>query len=290
MEIFDPLYSRYKRTGDFSRGQAFNMMHNSKGTLEEKIGALHHVYSKFPPVLHHYFLERYQEPGAWFEARVRFTRSVAAGSIGGHIIGLGDRHGSNILVDISSCEIVHIDLGIAFEQGRDLRIPEQVPFRLTQNIVDAFGVTGVRGIFRRCCEETLRVVRAQKVPFMTLLEVFVHDPLYNWTFSLLKGDQRQGRSLEDGAVDMDVGGNEDDDGDELAMALYLEKDTATGGRGAAGNVHAKGAVFRIRQKLDGVERGDIGSRSVEGQVQHLIEEATGVQNLSRMYCGWQAFV
>ncbi len=31
-----------------------------------------------------------------------------------------------------------------------------VPFRLTQNVVDGFGVTGVEGLYRRCAETTLQ--------------------------------------------------------------------------------------------------------------------------------------
>ena len=34
----------------------------------------------------------------------------------GHVLGLGDRHGQNILLDKKTGEVVHIDLGIAFEQ------------------------------------------------------------------------------------------------------------------------------------------------------------------------------
>jgi hypothetical protein len=43
---------------------------------------------------------------------------------------------------------VHIDYNISFEKGRNLRIPERVPCRLTQNIIAAFGVSGVEGLFR----------------------------------------------------------------------------------------------------------------------------------------------
>ncbi len=35
----------------------------------------------------------------------------------GYILGLGDRHVQNILVDCDTAELVHIDLGVAFEQG-----------------------------------------------------------------------------------------------------------------------------------------------------------------------------
>lgn len=60
----------------------------------------------------------------------------------GYIIGLGDRHSHNILLDRKTAEVVHIDLGVAFEQGRFLNTPELVPFRLTSNIVDGMGATG----------------------------------------------------------------------------------------------------------------------------------------------------
>lgn len=45
---------------------------------------------------------------------------------------MGDRHAQNILIDKSTAELVHIDLGVAFEQGKTLRTPEVVPFRLTR--------------------------------------------------------------------------------------------------------------------------------------------------------------
>ena len=50
------------------------------------------------------------------------------------MLGLGDRHASNILIDNSSAELVHIDLGIAFGAGKLLPTPERVPFRLTRDL------------------------------------------------------------------------------------------------------------------------------------------------------------
>ncbi len=43
----------------------------------------------------------------------------------------------------------HFILGIAFEQGKVLPTPETVPFRLTRDIVDGMGISGVEGVFRR---------------------------------------------------------------------------------------------------------------------------------------------
>ena len=43
-------------------------------------------------------------------------------------------------------------------QGLTLARPEVVPFRLTQNMIDAFGVSGQEGVFRRTAEITLQVL------------------------------------------------------------------------------------------------------------------------------------
>ena len=71
---------------------------------------------RFKPVMRHFFTEKHKTPMSWFAMRLNYTRSVATTSIVGHILGLGDRHTSNILLDSGTGEVVHIDLGIAFEQ------------------------------------------------------------------------------------------------------------------------------------------------------------------------------
>jgi len=40
-------------------------------------------------------------------------------------------------------QVVHIDYNVCFEKGKGLRVPEKVPFRMTQNIESAMGVTGI---------------------------------------------------------------------------------------------------------------------------------------------------
>ena len=69
-----------------------------------------------------------------FQRRQSYARSVASNSIAGFVVGLGDRHAHNILIDKRTAEVIHIDLGIAFDQGKLLSTPELVPFRLTRDI------------------------------------------------------------------------------------------------------------------------------------------------------------
>jgi hypothetical protein len=73
------------------------------------------LMKKFKPVMRHYFTEKHREPMAWFSMRLNYIRSVAVTSIVGHILGIGDRHCSNILIDKLTGELVHIDFGIVFE-------------------------------------------------------------------------------------------------------------------------------------------------------------------------------
>ena len=117
----------------------------------------------------------------WFRMTENITRSFAVMSVIGYIIGLGDRHLDNLLIDLKSGEVIHIDYNCCFEKGKNLRIPERVPCRLTQNIVNVFGLTGVDGVFRLSCEHVLDTMRSGRETLMTLLEAFVYDPLVDWT-------------------------------------------------------------------------------------------------------------
>jgi len=63
----------------------------------------------YPPVLYWWFIQKFLDPHSWFEARTAFTLSAATWSAVGHVIGLGDRHSENILIDTSSGDCVHVD-------------------------------------------------------------------------------------------------------------------------------------------------------------------------------------
>ncbi|ALC49235.1 nonC [Drosophila busckii] len=110
-----------------------------------------------------------------------YTMCMSVMSVIGYVIGLGDRHLDNMLINLSSGHIMHIDYNVCFEKGRTLRIPERVPFRLTQNLINAFGITGIEGAFRYGCEYVLKVMRKERETLLTLLEAFVYDPLVDWT-------------------------------------------------------------------------------------------------------------
>ena len=97
----------------------------------------------------------------WWDKTQTFARSTAVMSMVGYVLGLGDRHTDNILVDFNSGEVVHIDYNVCFEKGLRLRVPEVVPFRMTHTMQAALGVGGPGE--QRVRDDALPVVFALEV-------------------------------------------------------------------------------------------------------------------------------
>uniref|UniRef100_A0AAR2J0R4 non-specific serine/threonine protein kinase n=1 Tax=Pygocentrus nattereri TaxID=42514 RepID=A0AAR2J0R4_PYGNA len=243
------------------------MMDAQRMGFDAKLQAFTEVCQNFRPVFRYFCMERFLDPAVWMEKRLAYTRSVATSSIVGYIVGLGDRHIQNILIDEQTAELVHIDLGVAFEQGKILPTPETVPFRLSRDIVDGMGITGVEGVFRRCCEKTMEVMRSSQEVLLTIVEVLLYDPLFDWTMNPLKAFYLQ---------------QQQDEQAELNATLNPTSDSQSF------NKVAERVLLRLQEKLKGVEEGAV--LSVGGQVNLLIQQAMDSENLSRLFPGWQAWV
>ena len=80
-------------------------------------------------------------------------------SMVGYVLGLGDRHPSNLMLDRKSGKVLHIDFGDCFEVAMQReKFPEKVPFRLTRMLVKAMEVSEIEGSFRLTCEKVRRHV------------------------------------------------------------------------------------------------------------------------------------
>ncbi|XP_046739148.1 serine-protein kinase ATM isoform X2 [Diprion similis] len=256
------LHKKYYPNDYTTRQCRMKMEAVFKKSNQEKLRVYIDCCKHLHPVFHYFFLESFSSPETWFERRLAYVHSVATTSMIGYILGLGDRHVNNILVDKLTAEVIHIDFGIAFEQGKVLPTPETVPFRLTRDIEAAMGVSGVEGVLRRSCEETIIVLRNHKEIIITLLQVLLYDPLFSWAITPAKA-----YSLQKG-----------------------EQEGSSEGQEAAGEINklAERALLRLEQKLQGTEEGS--ASSVAGQVERLIQEAHDPTNLSRLYYGWQPYL
>ncbi|XP_078258598.1 serine-protein kinase ATM [Rhinoraja longicauda] len=254
------------------------MSEAQKLSFEGKYQVFMEVCKNFRPVFRYFCMENFLDPAVWFEKRLGYTRSVATSSIVCYIVGLGDRHVQNILIDEESAELVHIDLGVAFEQGKILPTPETVPFRLTRDIVDGMGITGVEGVFRRCCEKTMEVMRSSQEALLTILEVLLYDPLFDWTMNPLKALHLQQRPEDTdlhSTLNSTVAGDDNECDGKITDVKSINK-------------VAERVLLRLQEKLKGVEERAV--LSVGGQVNLLIQQARDPKNLSRLFPGWQPWV
>ncbi|CAF5036151.1 unnamed protein product, partial [Rotaria sp. Silwood1] len=217
-----------------------------------------------PAVFHQYFFAAYPDPNRWYISRMNFVRSTAVMSMIGYIMGLGDRHCENILIDTCTGETVHVDFNCLFNKGLTFEIPEKVPFRLTHNIVDGMGTLGVEGVFRKTCEIILHLIRNERELLVSVLKTFIYDPLVEW-----KSATRE----------------------EVAN---MKKQQIEGGEVV--NMKAQTHVRNILERVRGYCTDELtGKRvvlplSVEGQVDHLIQQATSNELLCQMFIGWAAYL
>lgn len=243
--------------------------------VDVRVAAYRRVAERFRPVMRFFFLESFPDPDDWFVRRLAYTRTTAAVSMLGHVLGLGDRHGHNILLDSVTGEVVHIDLGVAFEMGRVLPVPELVPFRLTRDIVDGMGITGTEGVFRRCCEFSLDAMRDETYSIMTILDVLRYDPLYSWSISpvrLAKLQDARSRSA-------------DDPGDAAEDAHAHGPDTDRPNNPNNPNNKPLNEPSEADRALEVVRKKLSKTLSVAATVNDLINQATDERNLAVLYSG-----
>ncbi|XP_063895225.1 serine/threonine-protein kinase mTor isoform X1 [Helicoverpa armigera] len=217
---------------------------------------------------------------AWFERRTNYTRSLAVMSMVGYILGLGDRHPSNIMLHRVTGKVLHIDFGDCFEvtQSRE-KFPEKIPFRLTRMLINAMEVTGIEGTYRSTCESVMHVLHKHRDSVMAVLEAFVYDPLLNWR---LVDNERH--SLSESSFSSDI---------ESSYTLpsrsrnHLHYESLEMPPEANLNKRALSILNRIRDKLTGRDFPHVEAVvSVPKQVDLLIKQATNNENLCQCYIGW----
>ena len=202
----------------------------------------------------------------WLKHVTNFSISTAMTSIVGYVIGLGDRHPSNLLLDRFTGRVIHIDFGDCFERAALRKfLPEVVPFRLTRMMVRAMGAAGVDGIYRTTFINMSNLLRENHRILIMVLAVFVQEPLI---------DPELAEQADENSIPRAVSGN-------LADINDLPEDT----RGIAGREMRN----RVKQKISGTDFEDGVQLSVEEQADRLIEMAHNVYLLSKMYDGWGPF-
>lgn len=233
----------------------------------------------------------------WFDRRTNYTRSLAVMSMVGYVLGLGDRHPSNLMLDRLSGKILHIDFGDCFEVAMTReKFPEKIPFRLTRMLINAMEVTGIEGTYRMTCAKVMKVLRGNKDSLMAVLEAFVYDPLLNWRLMDAQPKVKHSKTRGGSAP------CSHDQGDILEAVDIGSQPTAKkavdavsgigdseGGQPEALNKKALAIINRVRDKLTGRDFAPDETLDVPEQVELLIKQATSHENLCQCYIGWCPF-
>ncbi|KZV96365.1 FAT-domain-containing protein [Exidia glandulosa HHB12029] len=221
----------------------------------------------------------------WLERRTTYTRSLAVTSMVGYVLGLGDRHPSNILIDRASGKIIHIDFGDCFEVAmhRD-KYPEKVPFRLTRMMIHAMEVSGIRGSYKNTCDITMLVLRNNRESLLAVLEAFIYDPLISWR--LMRLDHGEVMDTPDAANAIAQGPARKPKADERDIFNDALGDGDI--KQEIRNSRALAVYSRVQKKLTGRDFGPEEELNVKQQVEKLILQATSMEALCQHFPGWCA--
>ncbi|KAL9017036.1 MAG: hypothetical protein Q9185_005638 [Variospora sp. 1 TL-2023] len=236
---------------------------------------------------------------SWLQRRTNYTRSLAVMSMVGYILGLGDRHPSNLMLDRITGKVIHIDFGDCFEVAMHReKYPERVPFRLTRMLTFAMEVSNIDGSYKLSSEAVMRVIRDNKESLMAVLEAFIHDPLLNWRLGNRESPPEP--SFPSERRSSIIGTGEAEQQRLSSGGSYRARRTSAVDQGVVDpqnanetrevqNARALQVLARVKEKLNGRDFKKDEELNVEEQVQKLIRQATSVENLCQHYIGWCSF-
>ena len=235
---------------------------------------------------------------AWLDRRTNYTRSLGVMSMVGYILGLGDRHPSNLMLHRITGKVIHIDFGDCFEVAMHReKYPEKVPFRLTRMLTYAMEVSNIEGSFRTTCEAVMKVLRENKESLMAVLEAFMHDPLMHWRLGT-KESPPPAATAAGATLDAPNGGANMERRRSVIAALdpaEIQRLRQLGSEEAAAeaqrvkpelqNQRAIQVLQRVKAKLTGTDFKPDEELEVRKQVARLIDQATNLENLCQHYIG-----
>lgn len=140
-------------------------------------------------------------PECFFTLRNNFAKSLATMCIVHWLLGIGDRHLGNFLIDTLNGQLIGIDFNMAFGAAtRDLPIPELIPFRLTDQFVNMLKPLGTSGFLAKCMAHVLRTFRVDSESLLSVCEVIIYERDAN-------RDLHPSSALSNSTLDSNDGGN-----------------------------------------------------------------------------------
>uniref|UniRef100_A0A3B5Q0B1 DNA-dependent protein kinase catalytic subunit n=1 Tax=Xiphophorus maculatus TaxID=8083 RepID=A0A3B5Q0B1_XIPMA len=288
-----PLYQVRNFNPTFSSVFLFTRKAKRDNAVGNFLKVLQHVPSD---LLKRAFLKMCNGPEAFLSLRSHFITSHALLCVSHWVLGIGDRHRSNFMINMETGGMIGIDFGHAFGSATQfLAVPELMPFRLTQQFVNLIQPLKESGLIQSTMVHSLRAFRAEPDLLLNTMDVFVKEPSLDWKNFEVKQLKKGGtwtqsvntkeinwfplqkvnfarRKLE-GANPATITSEE--------LKLGFEKDFAFQGMQA---VALGSEEHNVRAKLPAA------GLSVEQQVDCLLDQAMDPNVLGRVYAGWEPWI
>ncbi|CAM5116256.1 unnamed protein product [Natator depressus] len=127
------------------------------------------------------FVKMSTAPEAFLSLRSHFASSHALMCISHWILGIGDRHLSNFMINMETGGMVGIDFGHAFGSATQfLQVPELMPFRLTRQFTNLMLPMKESGLIYSVMVHSLRAYRTDPDLLISTMDVFVKEPSLDW--------------------------------------------------------------------------------------------------------------
>ncbi|XP_033494873.2 DNA-dependent protein kinase catalytic subunit isoform X1 [Epinephelus lanceolatus] len=259
-------------------------------TVNNFLKVLQHVPSD---LLKRAFLKMCNSPEAFLSLRSHFISSHALLCVSHWILGIGDRHLSNFMINMETGGMIGIDFGHAFGSATQfLPVPELMPFRLTQQFVNLMQPLKESGLIQSTMVHSLRAYRAEPDLLLNTMDVFVKEPSLDWKNFELK-------QLKKGGTWTDSVNTKEINWYPLQKVNFARRKLEGANPAAITSEELKlgfekDAAFPGMQSVaSGTEEHNIRATlpaaglPVEKQVDCLLDQAMDPNVLGRVWAGWE---
>lgn len=242
------------------------------------------------------FLKMCNSPEAFLSLRSHFISSHALLCVSHWILGIGDRHLSNFMINMETGTMIGIDFGHAFGSATQfLPVPELMPFRLTQQFVNLMQPLKESGLIQSVMVHSLRAYRAEPDLLLNTMDVFVKEPSLDWKNFELKQLKKGGTWTKDVNT-------KEINWYPLQKVNFARRKLEGANPAAITSEELKlgfekdGAFSGMQAVALGMEEHNVRARlpaaglTVEKQVDCLLDQATDPNVLGRVWVGWEPWV
>ena len=134
--------------------------------------------------------------------RATFASSLAALTVAQYVLGIGDRHLENFMIEPATGRATAIDFGMAFGHATYmLPVPELMAVRLTAQMTSFLQPLDTSVLLKAAMQHTLGALKDKRDDLLRLMEVFVAEPLLDWEAHITKLTARQKKAVEKEAAE-----------------------------------------------------------------------------------------